>query len=65
MFPQHLTKKYLPLCLLCLRTATAQQPPQQTASSKLDLATPALTFAEPYQAVNIQNLNITRAETTH
>ncbi|MGF7178803.1 TonB-dependent receptor plug domain-containing protein [Tunturiibacter psychrotolerans] len=32
--------------------------------SKLALATPALTFAEPYQAVNIQNLNITGAETT-
>src|SRR5580704_6774762 len=32
--------------------------------SKLALATPALTFAEPYQAVNIQDLNITGAETT-
>jgi outer membrane cobalamin receptor len=32
--------------------------------SKLALATPALTFAEPYQAVNIQNLNITGAEST-
>jgi outer membrane cobalamin receptor len=32
--------------------------------SKLILATDALTFAEPYQAVNIQNLNITGAETT-
>jgi outer membrane cobalamin receptor len=32
--------------------------------SKLALATDALTFAEPYQAVNIQNLNITGAETT-
>jgi outer membrane cobalamin receptor len=32
--------------------------------SKLALATPALTFAEPYQAINIQNLNITGAETT-
>jgi outer membrane cobalamin receptor len=32
--------------------------------SKLVLATPALTFAEPYQAVNIQNLNITGAEAT-
>jgi outer membrane cobalamin receptor len=32
--------------------------------SKQALATPALTFAEPYQAVNIQNLNITGAETT-
>jgi len=32
--------------------------------SKLALATSALTFAEPYQAVNIQNLNITGAETT-
>jgi outer membrane cobalamin receptor len=32
--------------------------------SKLILATNALTFAEPYQAVNIQNLNITGAETT-
>jgi outer membrane cobalamin receptor len=32
--------------------------------SKLALATAALTFAEPYQAVNIQNLNITGAETT-
>jgi outer membrane cobalamin receptor len=30
--------------------------------SKLALATDALTFAEPYQAVNIQNLNITGAE---
>ena len=30
--------------------------------SKLVLATDALTFAEPYQAVNIQNLNITGAE---
>jgi len=32
--------------------------------SKLILATDALTFAEPYQAVNIQNLNITGAEAT-
>jgi outer membrane cobalamin receptor len=32
--------------------------------SKLSLTTPALTFAEPYQAVNIQNLNITGAEAT-
>ncbi len=32
--------------------------------SKQILATPALTFAEPWQAVNIQNLNITGAETT-
>jgi iron complex outermembrane receptor protein len=32
--------------------------------SKLALATPALTFAEPYQAVNIQNLSITGAEAT-
>jgi outer membrane cobalamin receptor len=32
--------------------------------SKLALATDALTFAEPYQAVNIQNLNITGAEAT-
>jgi outer membrane cobalamin receptor len=32
--------------------------------SKQALATPALTFAEPYQAINIQNLNITGAETT-
>src|SRR5271170_6682142 len=32
--------------------------------SKLALSTPTLTFAEPYQAVNIQNLNITGAETT-
>jgi outer membrane cobalamin receptor len=32
--------------------------------SKLALATDALTFAEPFQAVNIQNLNITGAETT-
>jgi iron complex outermembrane receptor protein len=32
--------------------------------SKLALAPPALTFAEPYQAVNIQNLNISGAETT-
>jgi outer membrane cobalamin receptor len=32
--------------------------------SKLVLATPALTFAEPYQAVNIQDLNITGAEST-
>ena len=32
--------------------------------SKTILATPALTFAEPYQAVNIQNLNITGAEAT-
>ncbi len=32
--------------------------------SKLILATPALTFAEPYQAINIQYLNITGAETT-
>ena len=30
--------------------------------SKLAQATPALTFAEPYQAVNIQNLNLTGAE---
>jgi outer membrane cobalamin receptor len=32
--------------------------------SKENLATPALTFAEPWQAVNVQNLNITGAETT-
>ncbi len=32
--------------------------------SKQALATPALTFAEPYQAVNVQNLNITGAEAT-
>ena len=32
--------------------------------SKLALATAALTFAEPYQAVNIQNLNLTGAEST-
>ena len=32
--------------------------------SKLALATPVLTFAEPYQAVNIQDLNITGAEST-
>src|SRR5271156_3960434 len=32
--------------------------------SKLALATPALTFAEPWQAINIQNLNITGAEAT-
>jgi outer membrane cobalamin receptor len=32
--------------------------------SKQALATDALTFAEPYQAVNIQNLNITGAEST-
>lgn len=32
--------------------------------SKLALATPALTSHEPYQAINIQNLNITGAETT-
>jgi outer membrane cobalamin receptor len=32
--------------------------------SKLILATDALTFAEPWQAVNIQNLNITGAEAT-
>jgi outer membrane cobalamin receptor len=32
--------------------------------SKLALATDALTFAEPYQAVNIQNLDITGAEAT-
>jgi outer membrane cobalamin receptor len=33
MLPRHLTKKYLPLCLLCLSTAVAQQPPRQTASA--------------------------------
>jgi iron complex outermembrane receptor protein len=33
MVPRHLTKKYFPLCLLCLSTAIAQQPPQQTASA--------------------------------
>src|ERR1700678_1035555 len=33
MLPQQLTKKYLPLCLLCLSTAVAQQQPQQTASA--------------------------------
>jgi outer membrane cobalamin receptor len=33
MLPQHLTKKYLPLCLLCLSTAIAQQPPEQTTSA--------------------------------
>jgi outer membrane receptor protein involved in Fe transport len=32
--------------------------------SKQVLATPALTFGEPWQAVNIQNLNITGAEAT-
>lgn len=32
--------------------------------AKTILATPALTFAEPYQAINIQNLNITGAEAT-
>ena len=32
--------------------------------AKTILATDALTFAEPYQAINIQNLNITGAETT-
>ena len=32
--------------------------------AKSILATPALTFAEPWQAVNIQNLNITGAEAT-
>jgi len=32
--------------------------------SKLALATAALTFAEPYQAVNVQNLDITGAEAT-
>jgi outer membrane cobalamin receptor len=32
--------------------------------SKQSLSTPALTFTEPYQAVNIQNLNITGAEAT-
>jgi outer membrane cobalamin receptor len=30
--------------------------------SKMQLATPALTFAEPWQAVNIQNLNLSGAE---
>ena len=30
--------------------------------SKMVLATPALTFAEPWQAVNIQNLNLSGAE---
>jgi outer membrane cobalamin receptor len=32
--------------------------------AKTVLATPALTFAEPWQAINIQNLNITGAEAT-
>lgn len=32
--------------------------------SKQNLATPALTFAEPWQAVNINNLSITGAEAT-
>lgn len=32
--------------------------------AKTILATPALTFAEPYQAINIQNLDITGAEAT-
>jgi outer membrane cobalamin receptor len=32
--------------------------------AKTILATDALTFAEPYQAINIQNLNITGAEAT-
>jgi outer membrane cobalamin receptor len=47
-------------------TATAFRLQQKDSIdySKLALATPALTFAEPYQAVNIQNLNITGAETT-
>jgi outer membrane cobalamin receptor len=47
-------------------TATAFRLQQKNTIdySKLTLATPALTFAEPYQAVNIQNLNITGAETT-
>jgi outer membrane cobalamin receptor len=47
-------------------TATAFRLQQKDSIdySKLALATDALTFAEPYQAVNIQNLNITGAETT-
>jgi iron complex outermembrane receptor protein len=47
-------------------TATAFRLQQKNTIdySKLALAAPALTFAEPYQAVNIQNLNITGAETT-
>ena len=32
--------------------------------SKQELATPALTFAEPWQAVNVQNLNIAGVEST-
>jgi outer membrane cobalamin receptor len=32
--------------------------------AKTILSTPALTFAEPWQAINIQNLNITGAEAT-
>jgi outer membrane receptor protein involved in Fe transport len=47
-------------------TATAFRLQQKNAIdySKLILATDALTFAEPWQAVNIQNLNITGAEAT-
>ena len=47
-------------------TATAFRLQQKDAIdySKQSLATDALTFAEPWQAVNIQNLDITGAETT-
>jgi outer membrane cobalamin receptor len=47
-------------------TATAFRLQQKDSIdySKQALASPALTFAEPYQAVNIQDLNITGAETT-
>ena len=48
-----------------MRTVTASFCPTIVSSRNLSLlATPSLTFAEPYQAVNIQNLNITGAETT-
>jgi outer membrane cobalamin receptor len=47
-------------------TATAFRLQEKDAIdyAKTILATPALTFAEPWQAVNIQNLNITGAEAT-
>jgi hypothetical protein len=51
MLPQHLTKKYLPLCLLCLSTAIAQQPPEQTTS-----ASAQTTIAPVAQSISVTAL---------
>ncbi len=50
---------------LTLNAATFRLQQKDTIDyAKTILATPALTFAEPWQAINIQNLNITGAEAT-